>query len=218
VTKAASYAVSGGLHGASSSASAGWNDTLLYSNNSLNGTHGSVTLNFYYAYAFDLINQDLYPSQVKTVRATYTNEVFASGTSSRVAMDLWLTGTSLYGYQDHTSIPHRQSINVDFIWGQAFTIANSLSTSCAVGYNLAEPFASCNVDSYHSSYWDGFMDLKSNGALVADYELSSGSGTDYSHSFVPKADIPEPVSIGLFSLGGLMLLTARRQHKTKYTA
>jgi hypothetical protein len=53
-----------------------------------------------------------------------------------------------------------------------------------------------------------------NGAEVENYALTSLSGTDYSKSFAPTAptaDVPEPPSFALLTVGGLIALRAKRR-------
>ncbi|MDF2177869.1 PEP-CTERM sorting domain-containing protein [Aliiglaciecola sp. CAU 1673] len=74
------------------------------------------------------------------------------------------------------------------------------------------------VDAGNSSYWGGIQSVTIDGVEITDYQLSSESGTDYSRSFVPTANnpnpVPEPESLALFSLGIIGLFWQRRRLRT----
>jgi hypothetical protein len=87
-----------------------------------------------------------------------------------------------------------------FTFGQGFSFQATL-TSHTVGRFDHQAL----VDATHSAYWAGFEAvLDGNGNAVA-YTLSTGSGTDWSQSFVPSS-VPEPGTATSW-LVGLAILT-----------
>jgi hypothetical protein len=71
------------------------------------------------------------------------------------------------------------------------------------------------VDAGNSSYWGGIQSISVDGSDITEYDLISGSGTDYSSSFVPTsnppASVPEPNALALLSLGIACMVYLRRR-------
>jgi hypothetical protein len=108
------------------------------------------------------------------------------------------------------------TLTQEFIWGSP--LGYWMGTNVG-GYHSGYPygegeglFGNFVADSSHSTYWDGIKSVTTNGVNIANYTITSGSGTDYSHSFVPTADVPEPGTLSLIviSLASLAGLTRRQ--------
>jgi hypothetical protein len=216
----------GTAYGTSSAvAGAGFNDYLTISNPELNGQVGTVTLSFHYDY--DLAphgNNEVYPGN--TAGASYyayagvvgyygnnynsqINE-YVSDTGAQTFRSGGVTTSDVFGLR-YDPVGHTLSFTGQFVYGSAFMVYMNSSISGSTGTNQNGQTSSYVGDSYHSAYWGGILAATFDGQAVTDYTLSSQSGTDYSHSFVPAGDVPEPGALALFAAGLAGLLRVRRK-------
>jgi hypothetical protein len=214
VVKASSYG-STSLTGSNSGAQAAFSDTLRLDNAELNGKTGQLTLAYYFDY-------DARVDASGNGSANGSVSFLArAGTSYGWFLDYLNTdqpGYTMYEHQDLSGsgrvygVPRTNYLYVttNFVWGQS--IATSFEIQTSVGsYVPAQGggTASYMFDAGHSGYWAGVVSATADGQRVTDYLLSSASGTDYSASFAPASDVPEPGSAAIV-LAGLALLGARR--------
>jgi hypothetical protein len=97
---------------------------------------------------------------------------------------------------------------IPFTSGAAFDIQTSLS--CSTRGVLT--FSTC--DAGYSAYWGGIRSVTdSNGAALTNWTLTSGSGTDWTQSFIPGSGaVPEPDSWAMLIAGfGLVGAVSRRR-------
>lgn len=102
---------------------------------------------------------------------------------------------------------------VSFIFGQPFSItvaASSWMQASSGSYGTNAAVATFVSDFSRTLTWGGMSDLRdADGNPVADYSVSSLSGTDYRYAIVPPP-VPEPATLLLWLLG-LSLLAARQR-------
>lgn len=96
------------------------------------------------------------------------------------------------------------TMTVDYIIGSKLDLDVRMSTY-AYAYSQHGSSASAAMDASHSSYWAGIVSLTQDGQMISDYAVTSDSGTDYSRSFVPAREVPEPNSFMLILLGAVLL-------------
>ena len=109
--------------------------------------------------------------------------------------------------------------DIDFVYGESISFLASLSARVGGRSGASGAPASFAVDASHSAYWGGFLAvLDGSGDEVGTYAVSSGSGTDWSRSFVPPpvSPVPEPETCALLlaGLGAVRFVASRRRDQT----
>lgn len=203
--------------GSNGGAQASFSDTLTLDNAALNGQAGRVTMAYYFDY---------------DAAVGATGNGFSNGSLSFLAWAgnnySWFLdyqrsdqpGYLMYEYRDpfgqgrSYGVPARNYLYVttDFTWGQGINTRFEMQTSIG-SYVPSTGGGTASYDfTAHGGYWAGIVSATANGKQVSDYALSSASGTDYSESFVPANDVPEPATAAIF-LAGLALLGVQRARK-----
>jgi hypothetical protein len=121
-----------------------------------------------------------------------------------------VTTTDLYGLR-YDPVGHYLNFTDQFVYGSAFMIYMNMGVDGSTGSNQNGGTSRYLADAAHSGYWNGIVATSFDGKAVTDYTLSSQSGTDYSHSFAPAADVPEPGALSLVAAGLAGLVRARRK-------
>lgn len=221
VLKTYAMAASSEVDGLTGSAIASWSDSITLHNAALAGTQGTLRLNFSYTYELAASTEKLGVA----AQGFYTNSVSVSSlhlnsyeASAHHQIDSYDGVNTLSGYGSirdyagtHAPADGQFSLLVDFIWGEPIGITQTAGIACGVGFFEGAPGASCTADSLHSSYWSGITEVMSGGIAVADFTVSSTSGTDYSVSFVPQP-VPEPAQVWMLlggALAGALVLRRR---------
>ena len=144
---------------------------------------------------------DLYFYQYN-LNASFTTGLFAN---------LFINNDGVTSSTVVSSLPDG-SVTVDFLIpftsGQMFTIGSNLN--CSARGNLAT--AVC--DAGNSAYWGGIRSVTDgNGAVLADWSVSSVSGTNWQQSFIPATGaVPEPAAWAMLIAGfGLVGAMQRRR-------
>jgi hypothetical protein len=205
-------------------AGASFNDFITISNPELDGKVGTVTLSFYYDYDLAMQGNDAYPSntagghfsayagmygyygnsynsQVNEAVSNNGRQTFTSG---------GVTTTDVYGLR-YDPVGHYLNYTGQFVYGSAFMVYMNMSIDGSTGYNQNGGTSSYVGDALHSAYWAGIVSTTVDGKAVTGYTLSSQSGTDYSRSFSPSADVPEPGALALIAAGLAGLVGVRRK-------
>ena len=205
---AINVSTSGSISSGSVSGGAGakFDDMLLLSNSALNGTQGQLTLAYYFDY-----DQFVEKSGTGFSNGSLTFLAWAGSNYSNY-MDYLNTdsgGYTMYEYRDPNGggrtydVSRRNYLYVTtgFTWGQY------LHTSFEINSNVGSYVpsnstgtASFGFDAAQSGYWGGIVSASAGGNTVTDYDLTSRSGTDYSHSFVPHGDVPEPGTVPVIAV------------------
>jgi hypothetical protein len=202
-------------------AQASFADTIILNNSALNGTKGLLTLGFYSNAA--LSAQNASPYGVFPTFASYyldvTTATSYAGISSseanltrRLTVDddpaystsssrMWVNDVN--GFHDAAIGSNYFTLTQEFVWGVPIIMQMNMyvegSRSAYPYGDGAGTYGSFIADGSQSSYWNGIQSITSGGVAVTDYTLVSGSGTDYGHSFLPAADVPEPGTLALMA-------------------
>ena len=225
-TAAASYGVvkattNGTISSGSVSGGAGakFTDALLLSNSTLTGKQGLLTLAYYFDY-----DQSVASSGAGSSNGSLSFLAWA-GSNYSWYMDYVSTDTAgytMYEYRDPSGtgrtygVPNQNYLYVTtgFTWGHFIHTSFEVNTSVGsyVPFNAAGT-GSFDFDAGHSGYWAGIVSASADGETVTDYDLTSRSGTDYSQSFVPANEVPEPGTVPalLLGLGILGMLRLRKR-------
>lgn len=86
-----------------------------------------------------------------------------------------------------------------------------LNVSTQLGRTAQVASGKAVVDLGHSTYWGGINSITLADGSVVSYSVTSESGTDYSRSFIPDAQVPEPGSLLLFPSALALLALSRRR-------
>lgn len=207
--------------GSSGGTSAKFDDLLRLSNSTLNGAQGTVTV----AYQID------YDSSVTAAGTGFSNGSVSflarAGSNYSWYLDyLRSDGGSytMYEFQDGAGygrtygVPRANFVYVttDFTWGGLFGTSFELNTNAssdAPGDGSGS--AGHYFDAGHSAYWAGIVSATANGQVIRDYTLTSQSGTDYSRSFAPAAEVPEPATSAMFLFGLAVVGMLRKRMNQK---
>lgn len=193
-------------------------DTLKLESSGLTGKQGKIT----FAYYFD------YTAWVKSSGNGFSNGSVSflarGGNSYSWFLEYFNTnsgGYTMYEYRDLDGqgriydVPKTNYVYVttDFVWGSSIGTSFELQTS--VGSHVPDTgggTASYDFDASNSGYWAGIVSATADGQTITDYLLTSASGTDYSKSFVPTNEVPEPGTFAMIILG-LGLISMQRKLK-----
>jgi hypothetical protein len=197
-------------------AQASFNDTLRFENAALTGKAGMATVAYYFDYDFSVgASGDGYSNGSLSFQAW-------AGSNYSWILDYQTTGGTgylMYEYRNpfgqgrFYNVPATNYLYVttDFTWGNGFN--TSLQFQSSIGtYVPSNGRGTATFDLAGLGYWAGIVSVTADGQNVSDYTLSSLSGKDYSQSFVPANDVPEPATIAIF-LAGLALLGVQRARK-----
>jgi hypothetical protein len=197
-------------------AQASFTDALRFENAALTGKAGMATIAYYLDYDFSVgATGDGYSngslSFIATVGSNYSWILDYQTTSG--------AGYLMYEYRDpfgqgrSYGVPPSNYLYVttDFTWGGGFNTNFEIQSSIG-SYVPSNGRGTATYDLAGMGYWAGIVSVTADGQNVSDYTLSSLSGKDYSKSFVPANDVPEPATIAIF-LAGLALLGVQRARK-----
>jgi hypothetical protein len=197
-------------------AHASFTDALRFENAALTGKAGMATIAYYLDYDFSVGasgDGDSNGSLSFLARAgnNYSWTLDYKTTSG--------TGYLMYEYRDpfgqgrsYGAPPSNYLyVTTDFTWGGGFNTGFEIQSSIGT-YVPFNGHGTATYDLAGMGYWAGIVSVTADGRNVSDYTLSSLSGKDYSTSFVPANDVPEPTTIAIF-LAGLALLGVQRARK-----
>jgi hypothetical protein len=203
---------------------AGFTDFITISNPELDGQVGTVTLSFYYDYDLDIHGNNTYPANTANGHFsayagmygyygnTYSSQVNTSVNNNGVQdfINGGVTTSDLNGLR-YDAVGHYLTLTGKFVYGSAFMVNMNIAIDGSTYTNQNGGTSSYVGDASHSGYWGGISSLTADGKTVTAYTLSSQSGTDYSQSFAPSADVPEPGALALIAAGLAGMVGVRRK-------
>lgn len=205
------YPAQGASSNGSSSAFAQVRDSLSISNPALNGKQGFVDLRIDYSWLFSndaaSSNGQFNTADVTLefgASAAYARQQYAQGalvgTVESVLVPIGLVGNSVTALD--AELGAFFTVRMPFVFGTEYVLRQSLSLGSNASFG-----ATASIDAFNSAYWGGMVVRDGDLNSVA-FSALSGSGTDYTKSFVPGAvaPVPEPstwllMAIGLAALG-----------------
>lgn len=189
-------------------------DGITLINDELTGQTGEVTLGFYYDYSsrYTGATSALSTSNGNVEISAIANDQYAMVSDTR---HFNLAETRTFFRDDARGLTSTFDgytgmlyLTTQFQWGVAFDIA--LEVSAQGGTDSREALALGVANATQGAYWDGVQSITSNGSVIDSFRIVSESGTDYSQSFAPPHDIPEPAGYLLLLAGAGMMVSVRR--------
>jgi hypothetical protein len=206
--------------GSNGGAQASFDDRLTLSNAALNGKSGQVTLAYYFnydAWVNGSTNGFANGSISFNASANYSYSWYMDYLRSDQPGYTMYEHRDPYGYGRVYDVPKTNYLYVttDFTWGQSISTSFGIQTS--IGSYV--PSNAAGSASYNfaatSAYWGGIVSATADGQRVTSYDLTSASGTDYSRSFAPASDVPEPATPAIFMAGLVLLASFARASAAK---
>lgn len=209
----------GGNHGGAGTsfahALAGFEDSITLVNDELTGQAGEVTLRFYYHYTSAYSGVAMpdgmadgfvsFDARAGDSFARLSDAATVGSDNARRFLKEDASGSTTE-FNGNTGV---LTITTQFLWGEAFAIGLDVGALGTTASPDATQFSFLN-NAGNSGYWDGVQSIMSNGSLVDSFRIVSESGTDYSHSFVPRGVVPEPAGYLLLLAGAAMMVSVRR--------
>lgn len=227
----ASGAASENSH-AAAFASASVGDTITFNNAALDGKKGQFTVSFY---ADSILGGENYTPWGPFGSSANFNLDVMMGTSylgiesSRLLVRQslvvdddpgWTSSSSRLWDQDVHGITDTEvtgkffSLTQEFVWGVPVYYQMNMWVDGFFGNYPYHPYTdvrgSFSADGGNSTYWNGITSIITDGIEISDYSLVSASGTDYSQSFLPVPEVPEPAAFGMLGAGLAFLVLRQR--------
>jgi hypothetical protein len=203
---------------AQTDAHAGFKETLTINNAALTGQAGIAQFNIHVTGNLDaagfagrtLFALNAYKNNTELDIYNGLNAYINKGNSTPISTDRqrfqWELATYGTPPTDSDIIDDTVTIAVPFTYGTSFTLAIYGVGHAGMRSSSGVPgSSSATLDFSHTAGWGGVENIYlSNGQLVSSYQITSASGLNYQFAI-----IPEPASLSLLALTGLMFIRRR---------
>lgn len=213
VLKAATVATgtngAGGAH-----AYAMFDDYVTINADGMTGKHGTLTASLAFNWRAVTMLDGYVTTGVQGNINLYGNSQYSQRSySSNLVNDYSgsYSSETFYAYENGEQVAFTSPmyLHVDFTFGSPFLIRSEINLRSGGGVLFYDASAWAAIfNASHSAYWGGISSVMSPTGAV-QYTIESASGTDWSLSQVPTADVSEPEALGLIGLGLIALLTPR---------
>lgn len=212
-------------------ANAMFEDNFVINDAALNGTPGVVEIPL--DFSWSVIGSSAYPPGTSFQAVNQFNVRFFAPNGSQTLANFFREDFATSGSLGQSassqvgssgafvSMPFtfKPTMSLHFTFGEIIKVISKLDiVMSAADYNPSGDTSLFGIDDAgHSAYWGGFASVRdASGALVQDYTVQSGSGTNWALSSIPVASVPVPGSLAMLVSGlGLLLPLVRRRDMPK---
>ena len=104
------------------------------------------------------------------------------------------------------------AVSVPFVFGTSFEMmirSFAVAGLPSIG-DSSPPNTGTDIGFLNTIYWAGIQSVKVGGQAINSYSISAASGADYTQSFAPVSEVPEPEAFWMLAIGLAGLGSAAR--------